>query len=128
MPSKFRFIRDNIYTAEVKKIGITALLGLLLASFLPTASSSAQAPGSQTLSFCLKLTPAGPNMKPPVLARPLAGSKCQTGFTHYDFPNPQVEIDALNALLIGDFNAGLALGVYSSVGKLKKPSPTPKSK
>ena len=112
----------------MRKIGLATLAGLLLTVFSPIVSSNAQAPGAQTLSFCLKLTPAGPNMKPPVLAQPTAGNKCGTGFTHYDFPSPQTEIDALNALLVGDFNSGLALGVYSSINKLKKPSPTPKAK
>jgi hypothetical protein len=112
----------------MRKTATIALLGLLLTTFLPLASSDAQGPAPQTLSFCLKLTPAGPNMKPPVLAQVSAGNKCETGFTHYDFPTPQAEIDSLNALLIGDFNAGLALGVYSSINQLKKPSPTPKAK
>jgi hypothetical protein len=124
----FSRLIQSLYTETMPRRVILTSLILIIGLVSPIETSSAQGPGPQTLSLCLKLTPAGPNAKPPTVAQPRAGKKCDAGFNYYDFPDSQTEIAALNELFIGSFNTGLAIGVYSSIGKLKKPSPTPSRK
>ncbi|CAN2187541.1 hypothetical protein MCETARE7_00444 [Candidatus Nanopelagicaceae bacterium] len=77
--------------------------------------------------MCLRLFPSGPNTKPPIITVPLAGKKCEKNFKYYEIPSRKIEIDNLNTLLAGSFNAGLALGVYSTVQKIY-PSPAATAK
>jgi hypothetical protein len=113
--------------ARATYISISALLlspVLALTSAAPAAQSATK---KEPISMCLRLFPSGPNTKPPIITVPLAGKKCEKNFKYYEIPSRKIEIDNLNALLAGSFNAGLALGVYSTVQKIY-PSPAATAK
>jgi hypothetical protein len=97
---------------------------LALTAAAPAAHSATK---KEPISMCLRLFPSGPNTKPPIITVPLAGKKCEANFKYYEIPSRKIEIDNLNALLAGSFNAGLALGVYSTVQKIY-PSPAATAK
>jgi len=111
--------------ARVAYISISAvLLSPLLALTAPAAQGATT---KEPISMCLRLFPSGANTKPPIITMPLAGKKCEKNFKYYEIPSRQIEIDNLNALLAGAFNAGLSLGVYSTVQKIY-PSPAATTK
>jgi hypothetical protein len=95
------------------------ILTLTLASTsLEGATAAAQE--KNPINLCIHLYPSGPKTKPPVLAIPKAGNKCAADFKLYQFPTLEIATANLNAIMVGSFNSGLALGVYTAAQELKK--------
>ena len=113
--------------ARAAYISISAVLLSPMLALTAAAPAAQGATTKEPISMCLRLFPSGPNTKPPIITVPLAGKKCEKNFKYYEIPSRQIEIDNLNALLAGTFNAGLSLGVYSTVQKIY-PSPAATSK
>jgi hypothetical protein len=113
--------------ARAAYISISALLLSPVLALTAAAPAAHSATKKEPISMCLRLFPSGPNTKPPIITVPLAGKKCEANFKYYEIPSRQIEIDNLNALLAGAFNAGLSLGVYSTVQKIY-PSPAATTK
>jgi hypothetical protein len=84
------------------------------------AGANAAAQEKNPINLCIHLYPSGPKTKPPVLAIPKAGNKCDADFKLYQFPTLEIATANLNAIMIGSFNSGLALGVYTAAQELKK--------
>jgi hypothetical protein len=103
---------------RLRALFLISLTLALVSSSLEGAAAAAQA--KDPISLCIHLYPSGPKTKPPVLAIPVAGNKCQANFKYYRFPTLESAVANLNAIMIGSFNSGLALGVYTAALELKK--------
>jgi len=99
---------------------------ILTLTLAPLQSGTAASPVKSPINLCIRLYPSGPTTKPPELAIPTDGNKCAANFKYYPFPSLEVAVFNLNAVLVGTFNSGLAVGVYTAAEQVKKGLPIKK--
>jgi len=109
--------RPRVLHISIITVAVTALIAV--AASMPASQAATSA---SPITLCLRLFPAGPNTKPPIVAEPIAPKRCAANFKYYEIPTRASELVNLNALLAGSFNAGLSVGVYKTVQKML---PTP---
>jgi hypothetical protein len=110
----------------MKRLRAPYLIILTLIWISTSLQGATAATEKNPINLCIRLYPSGPTTKPPELAIPTAGNKCAANFKYYPFPTLEVAVYNLNAVLIGTFNSGLSVGVYTAAEQVKKGLPIKK--